>query len=166
LSAAPDDQHQPGQNLTELWNQLGNAITLVSKEDQVVWTIFGIFWAANILLLGALFVTGRVPDPPVGAIISAGGVALCLVWTLVQSRALRFLSFYEAVQKALEARLIKEPQFALTTTINQAAFGNARGTDVRARRVMMTSSIVTTIFWLIGVILFVILLKGCRLTSA
>ena len=44
-----------------LWSQLANAVALVGKQDQIVWAIFGIFWAANAVLVVALFTTGALP---------------------------------------------------------------------------------------------------------
>lgn len=41
----------------ELWQQLGHAVSLDTSENQVVWTIFGLFWAADAILLVALFTT-------------------------------------------------------------------------------------------------------------
>jgi hypothetical protein len=45
-----------------LWNQLENAVTLTAKQDQVVWTVFGVFSAAEAVLLAAVFQGGGPPD--------------------------------------------------------------------------------------------------------
>ena len=57
----------------ELWNQLGYAVTMASKEDQIVWAIFGVFWAANAVLVVGLFTTGKMPSEIVGVVISTIG---------------------------------------------------------------------------------------------
>jgi hypothetical protein len=51
--AADGSIEQPprGLNPDQLWNQLANAVALVAKQDQIVWAIFGAFWAANAVLL-------------------------------------------------------------------------------------------------------------------
>ncbi len=43
---------------------MGNAVTLVAKRDHIVWTVFGAFWAANAVLLVALFQNGDFPSGP------------------------------------------------------------------------------------------------------
>ncbi len=139
-----------------LSSQLANTITLVAKEDQIVWTIFGIFWAANLLLLGALFVTGKSPEQPVAIILSTVGVALCFVWSVVQSRALRFLRFYEGVQKSLEEVLLKgRLEFALSPSLSDR-FDRVPGINVPARRVMMASSVMSAVLWAAGAAWFLV----------
>lgn len=66
---------------------MGNAVTLVAKQDHIVWTVFGAFWAANAVLLVALFQSGDLPKRPVGLIVSRVGFALSPVWLLIRHRA-------------------------------------------------------------------------------
>lgn len=74
------DEGNTGQELkrNELWSQLQNAIHLRSSQDQVLWTIFGIFGAANAILLVALFQNGLVPDDFPWFVISSAGM-VCLL---------------------------------------------------------------------------------------
>lgn len=51
--------------------QLSNAVALASTTNQIVWTVFGIFWAANAVLLVALFTTGDLPHRTPGLVVSA-----------------------------------------------------------------------------------------------
>jgi hypothetical protein len=154
-----DSQSNP-PNQPDLASQLANAVALVAKEDQVVWTIFGVFWAANVLLLGALFVTGSLPHRVVGVTLSGVGVAFCLVWTLIQWRALHFLAFYERVQRLLEEDLFKDKShLALSRKFNETVFNQAGWSKVPVRGIMMGSSIGISVLWLLGVIVF--LRRGC-----
>ncbi len=139
---------KPSLTNDHLWMQLQNAVALAAKEDQIAWTIFGIFWAADVLLLGALFVTGRVPERAVGVSVCIAGSVLSLVWYFIQSRALRFLSFYEKVQHALELQLLTgRVDVALSPRLNSTAFDAAQGTSVRARPLMIGSGIGSTVVW-------------------
>jgi len=138
-----------------LWPQLGNAVTLVVKEDQIVWTIFGIFWAANVLLLGALFATGDLPHRIVGLVLAIIGIILSMMWWLVQTRALRYLAFYEAVQHDLEERLLKgTTELSLSRSLNKATFDKTSGPDVSARRVMNASSLLSVALWSVALAWF------------
>ncbi len=91
----------PITNPDPLWNQLSNAVALVAKQDQIVWTVFGAFWAANALLLVALFTTGKLPDQSVGVIVSSVGLTLSLVWLAIEHRAMAWLKFYEGILREL-----------------------------------------------------------------
>ena len=140
---------------SDLWGQLTNAITLVAKQDQIVWTVFGVFWAANVLLLGALFVTGQAPKRFVGIILCAAGTVLAIIWTLIHLRAVHFLSFYEKVQASLEEKLLKgRLEFSLSSALNSNTFA-AAGSSLRARRIMLSSSLGSLIVWIIGTLVFI-----------
>jgi hypothetical protein len=73
----------PAPSPDQLWNQLSNAVALVAKQDQIVWAVFGVFWAANAVLLVALFTTGKLPEQSVGIIVSGVGLALSVVWLAI-----------------------------------------------------------------------------------
>jgi hypothetical protein len=45
----------------ELQRQLDRVVQMAGKQDQIVWTVFGVFAAANALLLNTLFITGNSP---------------------------------------------------------------------------------------------------------
>lgn len=143
-----------------LSSQLTRAVTLVTKQDQVVWTIFGIFWAANALLVVALFTTGALPKPVVGLVVSAVGIGLSVLWTLVQGRALKFLGFYEKVMADLEERLLREGgregerEFALSRHLNPCSFNAAKGVNVSTRRVIIRSGIASIALWALAMAWF------------
>ncbi len=115
------------------WKQLSNAVALGAKQDQIVWTVFGVFWAANAVLLVALFATGDLPERRVGIIASAFGIALSAVWWRVERRAIEYLGAYEEVIRRLERRLLGEPsQFALSRGLNEELFEKkVQGSSVR-----------------------------------
>ena len=155
MCAPPTPEPAP-LDRADLLAQLGNAVGLVAKEDQIVWAIFGVFWAANVLLLGALFVTGRLPDDTVGALISSAGVILCVVWSLIEARAIHFLAFYEAVHSSLEDMLFSgHPSVALGRRLNDKTFKAAGHTTIRVRIIMKVSSIGSAIAWLVAAVLFI-----------
>ena len=75
--------------VTGLLAQLSNVVNRSAYEDTVVWAIFGTFWAANALLLVALFSQGDFPrHSAVGIIISAADTVVSVAWFLIQRRAI------------------------------------------------------------------------------
>jgi len=103
----------------QLWSQLSNAISLRSSEDQVLWTISGIFWAANALLLVALFQGGRLPDTyPPRFVIASVGVVLATIQYFLQGRALGHIRRYEELIKRLELALHFDDEYAVSADLN------------------------------------------------
>jgi hypothetical protein len=145
----------------DLWNQLGHAVSMAAKEDQIVWAIFGVFWAANAVLLVALFTTGALPSPPVGIVVSASGAALSWVWFLIQRRAIGWLSYYERIIRELEEKLLVPHAVALSPGLNEATFNETVGRGVRVRPLMTGSGFVVAVLWIAALACFV-----CRLTTA
>ena len=98
-TSAKQNSPPPPPQLTrdDQWKQLGNAVALAAKQDQIAWAIFGVFWAANAVLLVALFTTGALPQPSVGLVVSSVGVVLSLVWRAIERRAVEWLKHYERV---------------------------------------------------------------------
>jgi len=90
---------------SQMWHQLENVIKLRSTEDQISWSIFGIFWAANAILLVALFQNGTMPHGTVGIVIALVGFGLSFVWHRIQNRALKYVEMYEAIIEKLEKPL-------------------------------------------------------------
>ncbi len=91
-----------GHERQELWNQLDNAVSMETKEDQIVWTIFGIFWVANAVLSAALFTTGTILRPSVSIIVSIVGIILSWIWFLIPHKAIGWLSYYERIIQGIE----------------------------------------------------------------
>ncbi len=145
----------------ELWNQLSNAASLRSSEDQVLWTISGIFWAANALLLVALFQGGKLPEanvPPL--VVSAVGMVLSTVQYFLQGRGLGHIQRYEELMTKLEHALAFAPEYAVSANLNTedadrylgGRKGNVwrkvrMGTLVPARRLMQGASLGGALLW-------------------
>lgn len=84
-------------------------MTLVAKQDQIVWAAFGVFWAANAVLLVALFTSGDLPKQTVGLIVSVVGIALSLVWLAIEHQAVAWLKFYGTIVWELEQQYLHVP---------------------------------------------------------
>ena len=91
------------------------AVALTAKQDQIVWTVFSIFCAANAVLLVALFTTGDLPKPTVGLVVSIVGLALSLIWLAIHHRAVEWLKFYESVMRELENNQLHVPSSVALT---------------------------------------------------
>jgi hypothetical protein len=126
---------------SDLWNQLGNAVMLVAKQDQIVWAAFGVFWAANAVLLVALFTSGDLPKQPVGLIVSIVGIALSLVWLAIEHRAVAWLKFYETIVRELEQQYLHVPSSVAFTGHPERVKG------IRVRPLMLACPIVSVVLW-------------------
>ena len=73
--------------------------------------MFSIFWAANAILIVAVFNTGDLPGKPwITGVISLVGTLMCLVWHWVQCRARGNVIKHERLMERLEKKLfIPEP---------------------------------------------------------
>ena len=100
-----------------LREQLSNAIAMSAKQDQIVWAVFGVFWAAGAVLLVALFTTGNAPSRSVGLVVSIAGTVLSFIWAIIQYRALGYLHFYDSVVQEIESRLHLPADVALSGRI-------------------------------------------------
>ncbi len=140
---------------SEMWAQLTNAINLSSREDQVLWSIFGTFWGANAILLVALFTTGSLPNPAVGIVVSAVGMFLSLTWHIIQKRALGHLERFEELMRKLEAKLGFDPNYAVSVKINKKDYEQFLGKHPgSARKLMQACSLVGIVLWALGFIFF------------
>ena len=145
----------------ELWNQLSNAISLRSSEDQGLWTISGIFWAVHAVLLVALFQGGKLPEanvPPL--VVSAVGAILSTTQYFLQGRALGHIRRYEQLITRLECALGFAPEYAVSADLNTedadrylgGRKGNTwckacMGTLVPIRRLMQGASLGWALVW-------------------
>ncbi len=125
----------------DLWNQLGNAVALIAKQDQIVWAIFGAFWAANAVLLVALFTSGDLPKRPVGLIVSITGLALSLVWLAIEHRAVAWLKYYEAIMRELEQNHLHVPSAVAFTG------GPERVEGMRVRPLILSCPFASAVLW-------------------
>ena len=157
MSNPPVEQTGQSVNLNrdELWRQLGNAIHLRSAQDQVLWSIFGVFWAANAILLVALFSSEAYPRYVVGIVISVVGFLLSLAWHGIQHRALGHVKRYEELMKKLEQQqqLGIPPDLAVSDEINPD-YDKFLGKGIRARKLMPTCSLVAAILWALAFLFF------------
>ena len=157
----PPAQAVPGQppsgtERSELFQQLNNALSMCANEDQIIWSVFGTFWAANAILLVALFSTGKLPESPfVGPAVSAVGALLSLVWHLIQRRALGHLERFEDLVQRLEEQLAIKPYLALSARINADACRRFLKWP-RARPLMQACSFVSTLSWFVFFLYFVV----------
>ncbi|MDR3718733.1 MAG: hypothetical protein P4K98_08015 [Bryobacteraceae bacterium] len=123
-----------------------------------MWAIFGTFWAANALLLVALFSQGDFPkNPAVAVVISAAGLVVSVAWFLIQRRAIAHLARYEAIIAAIEAELRIPEAFRLT--------GNKRREGIRGvgvRKVMCALTVLALVSWGIGLAGFLWVALGQR----
>ena len=120
---------------------------MCAAEDQIIWTIFGTFWATNAILLVALFSTGKLPETPVvGVIVSGVGFALSGVWHLIQKRALVHLERFEELVQKFETKLRFPPDLALSARVNKAAYKKLEK-GIRARDLIQACSLASTFLW-------------------
>ena len=144
-----------GLTRQEEWSQLANAIAMRSSEDQVLWSIFGTFWAANAILLVALFTTGKPPeDANVGLVVSVVGVLISFVWNTIQKRALGHLKKHEALICRMEKELDFERRFSISTEINTTDYETFLDKGIRARQIMPACSAAGIALWLLAVFYF------------
>lgn len=136
-----DAGDSPAPCSDQLWNQLSNAVVLVAKQDQIVWAVFGAFWAANAVLLVALFTTGKLPEQSVGAIVSGVGLALSVVWLAIEHRAMAWLRFYEGILRELERNYLYIPLSIAFTGRPEVVKG------VTVRWLILACPLISAILW-------------------
>ena len=104
----PGLQSAPGPVPHErLEHQLDLIVSSRVGQDQTTWTIFSIFWAAQVLLVGVLFQGPKFPPHPVaGLLVSILGFFMSMAWGLTQERSLLHLERFEQLTKVLEDELL------------------------------------------------------------
>lgn len=136
-----------------LWDQLNNAITLSAKQDQIIWTIFGIFWAANAVLLVGLVSPKDFPNATVGMLISLVGAFISIAWSIIQFCANEYLDLYDNVIEKLERELLnpeEQNQYALSARLNSFKVGGVK----RVRDFMFRCSTIPCILWPASLVVF------------
>lgn len=101
----------------ELWHQLEFANNKANKQDQIVWTVFTVFMAANTALVVVLFQTGK-PSPIGLRVISAVAVVISTIWFIIQQRAIGHQNRFEATAHRLEEELDIPPNLSLSARRN------------------------------------------------
>jgi hypothetical protein len=103
-----EDETERTPEPEQLEHQLELVVASRVGEDQIAWTIFGIFWAAQVLLVGVLLQGPSFPPHPLaGIIVCLFGVAMSVAWALTQSRSLQHLERFETLTKDLEKLLAR-----------------------------------------------------------
>jgi hypothetical protein len=143
------------ENSDVLWSQLGHAVAMTVKQDQISWTIFGIFWAANAVLLNALFTTGSIPSPIVGLIVSIFGMVLSWVWSQIQCRTIDYQNYYEKITLRLEGRLNIPPDISLSRGRNEETSNAILINSKSIRGLITKSTLISTVLWEIACIWFI-----------
>lgn len=155
----------------ELWGQVTNAIRMRASQDQVLWSISGIFMAANAVLLVALFQGGKLPEsltpriviPLVGTILST--IQYCL-----QGRAFGHVGRLDELIRKLESALDFDHRYAVSVRINTSDADRylsgrrenvlrrlfIRGTFFHTRTLMQGASVGAALLWLATLAFFVL----------
>lgn len=154
----PDEQ-LPEFSRAEMLDQLGRACEIRSAEDQVLWSVFGAFWAANTVLLVALFATGKPPESHyVGIVISVVGSFLSVAWHIVQQRSIGHLERFERLMERLERRSAIPADCAVSGRINEADYAVCVAKiRPRARTIMRGCSFLAAALWFLSSVYFVLL---------
>lgn len=101
-----------------MWGQVTNAIRMRARQDQVLWSMSGIFWAANAVLLVALFQGGHLPETLHARIIPLVGATLSSIQYFMQGRALAHIARLEDLIRRLETALDFDPRYAVSADLN------------------------------------------------
>jgi hypothetical protein len=103
------------RDMPDLSSQLVIANGLKTHENIIIWMLFGIFLATNVILLGVLFQNSsgtinrfRLVD------ISYLGVFLSVIWFIAEYRAVKALLLYESIVAGLENKLEIPEKFRTT----------------------------------------------------
>jgi hypothetical protein len=138
----------------DLWRQLSNAIQMRTSGDQIAWTTLSIFWAANALLLSALFRNGDYPNPQVGAIIAAFASLLSLLWYFIEKRILGRLNYHDKIIRTIQNELFKDNSRARALAVCQALTDaedeRELGKSVRARVLIPRALLGVLAIWVVG----------------
>lgn len=141
-----------------LWAQLQHVIDYDNNTNDVIWTLFGIFFTANSVLLVALFQSGDFPRPLAGTIISLAGALMSLVWTLFHRRVLAHKERFEALTKRIEAELNIPPKYCTTRGTNIEDWEKYMGgKGPGARPLLLASSLGSFALWALGFLMFLCL---------
>lgn len=91
---------------SEMWKQLTNAINTVNARNTVMWAIFAIFAAANMILASAVFPAEKqnAPNYLHLCILSGIGAFVSLLWGLAQRRAVQSFDRDDRVIRILQHR--------------------------------------------------------------
>jgi hypothetical protein len=150
------DQKPLYQNLECLLNLANN---LKMHEDNLSWMIFSIFWAANALLLVALFQNGDIHLTKIKwIVVPLFGILLSTTWFILENRILAYQIFYEDLVARLEKKLNIHEDF-LTNKNNNIYYEKiVKGNMcIRAKPMLKTLPIFGVMGWVgIGLLIWII----------
>ena len=137
-----------GLDRKEMWDQLTRVITMRVNQDQVGWRIFAAFWAANAILLVALFRDGQLPtNSAVTIAVTSVGVWLSVTWFLIERRALGHLARYDRLIGRLETRLRIPPELTVSPTVNRLDYDACMPRWPPGRPTMIAFNILSGLLW-------------------
>jgi hypothetical protein len=143
-----------------MFRQLDNVVKLASKEDRIIWTIFSIFWAAEALLIVAIFNDHGISNELVFLTVSFVGLLISLVWFLVQRRSIKWLEYYEELIRLIEIEIEIPKEFSISPLINVKLFHDKVDKGIHVRDVMYCSGLLCFIAW--SGLFLVFLIKICK----
>ncbi len=150
---------------SEMWQQLANAIALRSSQDQVLWIIFGTFWAANLLLFNALIIDGKfTSESIVGIFVSIVGIIISRLWNIIQNRGIGHIERHERIIYLIESNLFTKDEiiFANSPDLNKCDFKQYLPKGKSARYLMKICSKLSIIPWGLFIIYFIWILLHCK----
>jgi hypothetical protein len=146
-----------GRNASELRpaterleHQLQLASSARAGESQVAWTIFAVFWAAQVLLVGAVFQGDQFPPnvaPTFG--LAFLGAIMSIAWGITQHRSLLHLERHEHLIDLLESELVQRGEMLPEHRLTMASLHKGP----RARTVMRVCAWTATGIWTMGAML-------------
>lgn len=156
-SKAVDDwKHRTTKDKSLLESQLNNVISARSSQDQILWSIIGIFGATNAILLVALFPSGDLPkNPIIGILICTVGLLISFTWTLMQRRALSHIYYLEDLRAIIERDLGIESRFSISPILNQELASKYLLKRPRARDLIKAFDWGMIILWILGLLAFI-----------
>ena len=93
------------------FEQLKIANDLKTHEDQLYWSVFSMFWAANALLLVAIFQNTNPPFTSIKwLVIPFFGISISIIWYRISFRIMGYQEFYENLVARLEEEIFKIPE--------------------------------------------------------
>ena len=128
--------------------QLKNAVALCVSEDRIVWTVFGVFFASQGVLIGNFFRNGGFIQSAVsGLFLSCFGFGVSWVWWIIQKRAIGHLNRFDELVKKLEDELKVPPHLSISPSKNIEGYTRHVGNGLRVRFLMSAVCYAFIISW-------------------
>jgi len=162
--SGPNSQPPPPPDPCDhLEHQLELVVSSRIGEDQVTWTIFRVFWAAQVLLVGVLLQGPSFPPHPLaGLIVSILGVFMSTAWGLTQGRSLSHLERFEGLTKSIEVQLQKAGHLHQDHCLTMAH----RFPGLRARTAMRVCCWGAALAWFTSAVVFGCCVCRCGLACS